>query len=135
MPKDEKVNAGKANAAKGRRTYRPRVKEWHRTAAYRDVRQALEEAAAASSAPDPLRGDRIEEYMSLWCQRQALYDDVRKRGPTVVDDRGRISENRSISLGVQVSKQMMALLGAMGLGPKAAGQGVREAETEEDDPL
>lgn len=125
----------KKNAGKTRRPYRPRVKEWHKTAAYRDVRKALEDAAGMLPAMDPLITDRIEEYMSLWCQRQALYDDVRKRGPTVIDERGRTGENRSISLGVQVSKQMLALLAAMGLEPRADTGKTKTSEPEEDDPL
>lgn len=93
----------------------PRVKDWTRTAGYRDVRKALTEAVGLRAAMDPMIGDKVEEYMNLWCQRQMLYDDVRKRGPTVTDDRGRVSENRSISLGVQVARLMTALEGAMGL--------------------
>lgn len=131
MPKEAETTPKAAKAAKAAKAkvYRPRQKEWHKTAAYRRVRASIEDAVAAAGLRDPLSEDRIEEYMALWCQRQALYYDVAKRGPTVVDDRGRVSENRSISLGVQVSKQMMALLAALGV----AGTGSRSAPEEDDD--
>lgn len=35
----------------------------------------------------------------------------------MVDDRGRQTENRSVSLSVQVSRQMMALFTALGFKP------------------
>lgn len=128
---EKKTKAPAAAAAKKPRT--PRVKDWTKTAGYRDMRKALTEAVGIRSAVDPLVSDKVEEYMNLWCQRQMLYDDVRKRGPTVADERGRVSENRSISLGVQVSKQMLALCASLGLG--APQEHPKAQETEEDDEL
>ena len=49
--------------------------------------------------------------------RQELKEDIARRGLTVVDDRGRQTENRSVSLSVQVSRQMMALFTALGFKP------------------
>ena len=46
--------------------------------------------------------------------RQELKADIAQRGLTVTDDRGRQTENRSVSLSVQVSRQMMALFTALG---------------------
>ena len=58
--------------------------------------------------------DKVEEYMDFWCRRQELCADVAEYGLTVVDDRGRVSENRSVSLEIQVSRQMLAIWTALG---------------------
>ena len=55
--------------------------------------------------------------MDFWVLRQELKEDIARRGLTVVDDRGRQTENRSVSLSVQVSRQMMALFTALGFKP------------------
>lgn len=61
--------------------------------------------------------DKVDEYMDFWLRRRALRDDVETRGLTVMDDRGRVSENRSVSLEVQVSRQMLAIFNALGFKP------------------
>ena len=61
--------------------------------------------------------DKVEEYMDFWALRQELKADIAQRGLTVTDDRGRQTENRSVSMAVQVSRQMMALFNAMGFKP------------------
>lgn len=59
--------------------------------------------------------DKVDEYMSFWMRRRQLRDDVAARGLYVTDDRGRISENRSVSLEIQASRQMLAILQAIGI--------------------
>lgn len=116
------------------------VKAYARTKEFQTVRAALiAKATDALGELDPLQLDRVDEIMDLWCQRQMLRDDVRRRGPTVLDERGRESENRCISLGLQVSKQILELYKALGLvtEPARAQQGKADAEEidEEDDDL
>lgn len=118
------------------------VKDYAKTKEFKAVRETLlAKAGAELGALDPLQLDRIDEIMDLWCQRQMLRDDVRKRGPTVLDERGRESENRCISLGLQVSKQILELYKALGLQsePARETQGRRgtapEPEADEDDEL
>ena len=55
--------------------------------------------------------------MDFWVLRQELKADITRRGLTVTDDRGRQAENRSVSMAVQVSRQMMALFNTMGFKP------------------
>ena len=129
--------ASKKKTAKKRK--RP-VKAYARTKEFQTVRAALiAKATDALGELDPLQLDRVDEIMDLWCQRQMLRDDVRRRGPTVLDERGRESENRCISLGLQVSKQILELYKALGLvaEPARAQQGKADAEEidEEDDDL
>ena len=114
---------------------KPRVKDYRRLKSYKLVRESLIEKVMETGGMDPIRADRIEEIMDLWCQRQLLRDDVRRRGPTVLDDRGRESENRCISLGLQVSKQILELYKALGLvvEPVKTVAGKESAEDEEDE--
>jgi len=67
--------------------------------------------------------DKVDEYMDFWARRRELRDDVAARGLTVTDERGRISENRSVSLEIQVSRQMLALFTALGFKPDEFGGG------------
>lgn len=79
---------------------------------------------------DPVIDATVEEYLSFWVQRKLLAQDVEERGVLVMDDRGRLTENRNVSLGIQVSKQMQVLLAQLGQHtkkPKA------EEDEEEDD--
>lgn len=64
---------------------------------------------------DPLWRDKVDEYMAFWVMRKQLRDDVAARGMVVTDERGRVSENRSVSLSIQVSRQMLAILQLAGL--------------------
>lgn len=69
---------------------------------------------------DPIFTDMVEEYMELWDRRRLLAEDVKERGVTVYDNkRGGEAENRSITLGIQVSKQMLALYAALGFKDQA----------------
>ena len=59
--------------------------------------------------------DKVREYMNFWCQLKRLEADVAERGVSVMDaKRGMPVENRSVSLAVQVSRQMLAIYTALG---------------------
>lgn len=64
--------------------------------------------------------DKVQEYLDFWVRRQELQADVAQRGLTVTDDRGRMSENRSVTLEIQVSRQMLAIFAALGFKDEAA---------------
>ena len=87
--------------------------------AFRTLKQALLDSLAARGLDQDAYADKVEEYMDFWVLRQELKEDIARRGLTVVDDRGRQTENRSVSLSVQVSRQMMALFTALGFKPGA----------------
>lgn len=75
--------------------------------------------------------DKVDEYMDLWEQRQALIADIEARGVTVMDEkRGMEVENRSVSLHAQVSKQMLAVYQALGFKDAAVSA---KALTEDDE--
>ncbi len=81
------------------------------------MKQALLDSLAARGLDQDAYADKVEEYMDFWVLRQELKEDIARRGLTVVDDRGRQTENRSVSLSVQVSRQMMTLFTALGFKP------------------
>lgn len=58
--------------------------------------------------------DKVEEYLDFWMRRQQLKADVLERGITVIDCRGCVAENRSVSLEIQASRQMLAIFQALG---------------------
>lgn len=130
--------AGTEKASKPR-TRKPAVKDYSKTKEFQTVRDALQLAVASAAgavALDALLLSQIDEYMDLWVQRQMLRDEFRAKGVTVFDERGRASENRSISLGIQTSKLMAALRKEMGLvSDPSCPSNAGPAENDEDDEL
>lgn len=61
-------------------------------------------------------GDKelLQEYMDCWANRRRLQDDIDERGVLVPDSRGGMTENRSVSLRIQASRQMLALWDKLG---------------------
>ena len=62
--------------------------------AFRTLKQALLDSLAARGLDQDAYADKVEEYMDFWVLRQELKEDIARRGLTVVDDRGRQTENR-----------------------------------------
>lgn len=91
-----------------------------KTKAYRELKASMMDSLEARGLTDKAYTDKVDEYLDFWQRRQELQADVAERGLTVVDDRGRISENRSVSLEIQVSRQMLAIWTALGFKDTAA---------------
>lgn len=88
------------------------------TKAYKILRQSLLDSLEVRGLVEDVYRDKVEEYMDLWRQRMALREDIHARGVAVMDaKRGMMVENRSVSLEIQVSKQMLALFTALGFKP------------------
>lgn len=81
---------------------------------FRAVKRAMLSSLKARGLSDKAYTDKVEEYMDFWVLRQELRDDVAARGLSVADERGRVTENRSVSLEIQVSRQMLAIFTALG---------------------
>ena len=92
-------------------------KDFCKSKGYRTLKQAMLANLEARGLDHAVYTDKVEEYMNFWVIQQKLKADIDQRGLTVTDDRGRQTENRSVSLKVQVSKQMLALFNAMGFKP------------------
>lgn len=88
--------------------------DYRKRKVYRELRAAMLANLAARGLDDDAYRDKVDEYMDFWVRRQELRDDIARRGLTVVDERGRLSENRSVSLEIQVSRQMLAIFSALG---------------------
>ena len=91
-----------------------KTKNFRQSKSYRQLKQAMLENLSERGLDQAVYADMVEEYMDFWVLQQELKADIARRGLTVTDDRGRQTENRSVSLAVQVSRQMMALFNAMG---------------------
>ena len=107
------------------------AKAYARRKEYTDLRQAMLDNLAARGLDAEMYRDKVKEYMDFWVRRQELRDDIAKRGLTVMDDRGRLSENRSVSLEIQVSRQMMAIFSTLGFKEDALSSGGRSEDDDE----
>lgn len=96
------------------------AKDWRKCREYKAVRNEMLDGLGGKAAIDALTLSRLEEYMDFWVLRHQLQDDVTTRGLYVSDERGRVSENRSVSLSIQASRQMSAISAALGLAIGAA---------------
>ena len=95
-------------------------------------RSLLENLEARGLVEDVYR-DKVTEYMGLWDRLQDLRQDIARRGVSVMDaKRGMPVENRSVSLEVQVSRQMLAIYTALGFKARDSGG---MASGDEDDAL
>ena len=94
-----------------------KTKNFRQCKSFRTLKQAMLDNLAARGLDHNVYTDKVEEYMNLWVLQQKLDADIDQRGLTVTDDRGRQTENRSISLKIQTSKQMLALFNALGFKP------------------
>lgn len=88
------------------------------TKAYKTLRKSLLDSLEARGLVEDVYRDKVDEYMDLWRQRMELREDIHQRGVVVMDvKRGMMVENRSVSLELQVSKQMLAIFTALGFKP------------------
>ena len=106
------------------------AKAYERRREYEELRQAMLENLAARGLDAEMSRDKVQEYMDFWVRRQELRDDIAKRGLNVMDDRGRLMENRSVSLEIQVSRQMLAIFSTLGFKEDALASGQRDDDDE-----
>ena len=89
-------------------------KDWRKTKAFLELKRDLESNLQARGMVEQVYRDKVNEYLDFWVLHQELKADIKARGLTVTDDRGRESENRSVSLSIQVSRQMLNIYAALG---------------------
>ena len=106
------------------------AKAYERRREYAELRQAMLENLASRGLDAEMYRDKVQEYMDFWARRQELRDDIARRGLTVTDDRGRLMENRSVSLVIQVSRQMLAIFSTLGFKEDALASGQRDDDDE-----
>ena len=97
---------------------------------YRELRQSMLQNLVERDLDGDVYRDKVQEYMDFWVRRQELRDDIARRGLTVMDDRGRLMENRSVSLEIQVSRQMLAIFSTLGFKEDALASGQRDDDDE-----
>lgn len=92
---------------------------------YRRLKKSLEDNLSARGLVEDVFTDKLDEYMRLWKRFHELDTDVEARGVSVMDERrGMMVENRSVSLAVQVSRQMLAIYDALGFKEQAKGAAI-----------
>lgn len=95
-----------------------------------ELESSLLENLEARGLVEDVYRDKVQEYMGLWDRLQDLRQDIKLRGIAVLDaKRGMMVENRSVSLEIQVSRQMLAIYAALGFKARdGSGGGVDEDE-------
>ena len=94
--------------------------EIRKSTAFKKLKKSMLESLEARGLVEDVYRNMVDEYMEFWARKQELAEDIRERGFTVYDDRGRMTENRSVSLEIQVSRQMLAIFTALGFKDDAA---------------
>ena len=98
----------------------PKKTDWRKTKKYAALKNSMLENLETRGLLEKAYTDKVDEYLDFWVRRQELQTDVAERGLSVMDDRGRITENRSVSLEIQVARQMLAVWTALGFKDAAA---------------
>ena len=87
-----------------------------------ELEKSLLENLESRGMVEDVYRDKVQEYMGLWDRLQDLRGDIKRRGIAVMDaKRGMMVENRSVSLEVQVSRQMLAIYTALGFKAREVG--------------
>ena len=136
----EQVAAAKKNVSMARHLETQRAchdappqkrKNYRLTDAYKELRQSMLQNLVERDLDGDVYRDKVQEYMDFWVRRQELRDDIARRGLTVTDDRGRLMENRSVSLEIQVSRQMLAIFTTLGFKEDALSAAARGDDDDE----
>ena len=105
-----------------------------RSKEYKALKQSMMDNLEARGLVESIYTEQVEQYMSFWIQARQLRDDVERRGISVYDEkRGMDVENRSVSLLVQVSRQMQNIYTALGF--KDVSASAKAALADDDDEL
>lgn len=103
-------------------------KDWRKSTAFKRLESDLRANLESRGLVEQAYLDKMQEYLDFWVLHKELLEDVKARGMTVMDERGRVSENRSISLAIQTSRQMLALWQALGFKPGEGAGGAPDDE-------
>lgn len=107
------------------------AKDWSRTKQYRNLRDGLSDSLEARGLVEPVYQDLLERYLELWCEFQALTEDIRENGVSYVNPRtGERRENRSLTIRHQTSEKMRGIYQDLGFRDVSV-----NASAEEDDEL
>ena len=102
--------------------------DYRRTKEYRALRDDLIANLESRGLVEAVYRDKVSEHLDLWIRRRQLRDDIEARGITIETDKG-FAENRSVTLELQTSRQMLAIYNALGF-REAPGSG-RSAEPDD----
>lgn len=94
-----------------------------KTAEYKQLKQELVDDLESRGLISRPYLDKAEEYMSLWCLRKMLEEDIAARGVYIeyqngANQRG-TTDNKSVEKLVRVSSQMLSIWAALGFKEQA----------------
>ena len=114
-----------------------KAKNIRQTKDFRALKKSLEEGLQARGLIEPVYGELLGRYLDLWCEYQALSEDIDARGVVVMDEkRGMLVENRSLTIRHQTSQKMLDIYTALGFRDISAPKGgLKAAPVDDDDEL
>lgn len=116
-------------------------KNWSKTKEYRELQKDMLDDLEVRGLLGPKYTDKVAEYMSLWCTRKLLEEDIERRGVYVIYQNGEkqkgVTDNKSILILTRVSAQMQSIWTALGFREPAVGGAMSDnrSDGEEDDDL
>lgn len=97
---------------------------YERTGEFRSLQKDLLDDLASRGLISKPYMDKVDEYMSLWCLRRMLEEDIAARGVYVEYQNGAnqkgTTDNKSVEKLVRVSSQMLSIWSALGFKEQAA---------------
>ena len=117
-----------------------KMKNWSKTKEYKALEKDMLDDLEVRGLLGPKYTDKVAEYMSLWCTRKLLEEDIEKRGVYVMYQNGEkqkgVTDNKSILILTRVSAQMQSIWTALGFREPAIGNAPNGGmDGEEDDEL
>lgn len=108
-----------------------------KTKPYRELKRSLEDSLAERGLIRPEFTELLGRYLDLWCEYQALTEDIETRGVVVMDEkRGMPVENRSLTIRHQTSNKMLDIYAALGFRDISAPRtGAKPGGVNDDDEL
>lgn len=98
----------------------------------KQLRAAMLDNLQARGLVEQIYTDKVEEYITLWRRHQQLQEDITERGVVIHDPhKGVDTENRSVSLSIQVSRQMLSVFTALGFKDIACSAKAGDGEDDE----
>lgn len=81
-----------------------------RSREYRELKASIQDDLTAAGKVSQIYQDMADSYMRLWVDLKNFEADIAERGVVVLDEkRGQLVENRSVSLKLQVLREMRAI--------------------------
>lgn len=99
------------------------MKQWEKSAAYKQLKEAMLEDLRRRGLDGPQYTSKVKEYMQLWCWLQDANAAVKEYGTLIPYQNGAaqhgLTGNKAVSDGLRISAQMLSVWTALGFREQA----------------